>query len=214
MTRTEISKELFDLMNKPPEKKQDVSHALVQIRKITEFDHQQQRDGILVFFCDWSLHTKLDRSVAAKEIVRLLDESFKTFRPWLAGSDQDRIISRVVSFDLFREKLHSFLGRNDLPTVWTEDQFAWQKVIDLYEQQVRNTPLVITRKDYHLLYTQRVVVSACDPTRAMMDANPGGKWTGFMWEFTLNDGHKFSHRYVLNVSLPPEGWVTQGVREA
>jgi hypothetical protein len=211
MTRIEISKELFDLMNSPPEKKQEVTHVLIQIRKLLECDSQQEENWALRFFCNWTLHSELSH-VGARKIVSLLDERLRYFRPWDSDTDPDNIIHRIVSLSLFREELSGFLKRNDLPTVWTEDQFTWQSVVRFYGQQVRDTPLVMTRADDHLQYVQRVVVSTCEPSKEVTDANPGDEFFGFKWDFALSDGRKFSISYSSNIAVPPEGWITRGVR--
>jgi hypothetical protein len=209
MIRIEISKELFDLMNKPPEKKQDVTHALIQIRKLLECDGQQKENWTLHFFCDWTLHSELSH-VGARKIVSLLDERLRYFRPPDSDSDPCNIIHRIVSLTLFREELSGFLKRNDLPTVWTEDQFTWQSVVRFYGQQVRDTPLVMMRADCAFKYIQRVVVSACEPSKEITDANPREEFYGLKWDFTLSDGCSFSIPYTSNIALPPEGWITQG----
>jgi len=210
MTRNEIAEELFDLMNKPPERKQDVVHALVQIRKILEYDCE--KNTALRFYCDWALHTKLDRS-GAKHILGILDERLGRYRPWSPESiDPDGKVSEILSFNLLQRYLLDFSQRNDLPTVWSEDWFAWQKTITLYGEQVRHIPLVVTRKDYKFRYLQKLVISACEPSKEIAEANSDGDHFGFRWEFTLNDGYTFSLPYTSNLAVPPPGWKTLGMR--
>ena len=212
MTRSEIAEELFELMNKPPERKQDVVHGLVQIRKILEYDGAKNASPSLRFYCDWALHTKLDRS-GAKHILGTLDERLGRYRPWSPESiDPDGKVAQILSFNLFQISLLHFLRRNDLPTVWSEDWFAWQKTITLYGDQVRNIPLTVTRKDYRFRYLQKLVISACVASEEIAEANPNDDHFGFRWEFTLNDGYTFSLPYTANLAVPPPGWETLGVR--
>jgi hypothetical protein len=67
MTRSEITQEPFELLDRPPETKKDVTYVLVQIRKVLEHDKRREGYSGLKFFCDWSLHTKLDWK-GAKEV--------------------------------------------------------------------------------------------------------------------------------------------------
>lgn len=210
MTRTEIAEELFDLMNKPPERKQEVVYTLVQVRKILEHDGNGDEASLLRFYCDWAFHTKLDRRGAAY-ILRILDERLGQYRPWSPETiDPDGRVSQVLSFDLFNRCLSDFSRQNDLPTVWTEDWFAWQKTIMFYGEQVRHTPLIMTRKDYKFRYLQKLVIAACEPSREIVEANPNEAHFGFKWQFTLNDGFTFCLPHTSN--LAPPGWKTLGMR--
>ncbi|HXX17956.1 MAG TPA: hypothetical protein VEJ46_01000 [Candidatus Acidoferrum sp.] len=212
MTRNEIAEELFELMNKPPERKQDVVHALVQIRKILEYDGERDAFSALRFYCDWALHTRLDRR-GAKLILGILDDRLGRYQPWIPESiDPDGKVLQILSFNLFQRQLYDFLRRNDLPTVWAEDWFAWQKTIALYGEQVRHIPLIVTRKDYKFRYLQRLVITACEPSKKIVETNPNENHFGFNWELTLNDGYTFSLPYTSNLAVPPPGWKTVGVR--
>lgn len=186
MTRSEIAEGLFDLMNKPPERKQEVVYALVQVRKLLEHDGNRDEASLLRFYCDWAFHTKLDRRGAAY-ILRILDERLGQYRRWSPENiDPDGRVGQVLSFDLFNRGLSDFLRRNDLPTVWTKDWFAWQKTIMFYGEQVRHTPLIMTRKGYKFRYLQKLVIAACEPSREIVEANPNEAHFGFKWQFTLN----------------------------
>jgi hypothetical protein len=211
MTRNEIADELFHLLNKPPETKACVTYALVQIRKILDFDKDWEHSSTLKFFCDWALHTQLDRK-EAKRILTILDEVFGRHR----ATDGDEPFGKIldfVSFQIFRNHLFEFLSRQDLPTAWAEDDFVWNNMLRLYSEQVCHTPLTMTRKDYKFQYLQKLVIASLGPSRAIVDANPQDKHFGFTWEFVLNDGQSFKMPYTANLPEPPVGWKTRGTRD-
>lgn len=212
MTRTEITGELFGLLNQPPEIKKCVTYALVQIRKILEYDKEWAGHSGLKFFCDWALHIELDRK-GARHILSVLDERLGHYRPSVPESiDPDGKAIEIFSFGLFRRCLLDFLMRYDLPTVWAEDQFVWNKMLMFYSEQVCHTPLTMTRKDYKFRYLRKLVITSLEPSKAIVEANPKEKHFGFTWEFVLNDGYTFRMPYTSNLPVPPTGWKTRGLR--
>jgi hypothetical protein len=131
MTRSEITQEPFELLDRPPETKKDVTYVLVQIRKVLEHDKRREGYSGLKFFCDWSLHTKLDWK-GAKEVLSTLDERLGHYRPSVPESiDHDGKALEIFWFGLFRRYLLQFLKTYDLPNVWAEDQSVWNKVLML-----------------------------------------------------------------------------------
>jgi hypothetical protein len=213
MTRSAIAEELWSLLNEEPQKKQDVVHVLIQIRKVLEHDGKPARYEGLKFFCDWVAHPKL-AGTGAREVLRMLDQHLPPFCGNPESVDPQGVVHKILSFDLFRQELLAFLraAENDLPTRWAEDDFTWKTVVQFYGQQVQNTPLVIDNNKHALSYIRRVEIVACEPVKHIVDANPGQKWHGFKWDITLNDGNTFPWPYTSNVPDKPANWPPQGVR--
>jgi len=212
MTRDTIDEELHSLMNKAPSAKQDVVYALTRIRKILEHDNAKRTYWTLTFFCDWVLHTKLSLD-GARKILTALDERLGRFVPGQPETiDPDGVVGDILSFALLGKHLREFLERNDLPTVWVADHLVWNKVVMLYGELVKDTPLVMSREGYQLKYLERLVITACEPSEDIVKANPGQKFSGFRWEFTLNDGQKFKRCHTFNLPEPPPNWQTQGTK--
>jgi hypothetical protein len=189
-----------------------VVYAIVEIRKMLEHDAQIRQFETLAFFCDWAVHTRLNR-YGARQIVTLLDDRLSHFDPAHPGTvDPDGLVHKILSFDLFREQLLEFLRRNDLPTMWAEDDFIWKKFVVLYGEVVRDVPLSMTREDYEFWYLRNVVIAASEPSEAIIKANPGQTFYGFKWTFVLDDGRSFTLPYTSNFPEPPVGWETLGRR--
>jgi hypothetical protein len=213
MTRSAIHEELSVLMNRPPGDRKDLSHALSRIRKILEHDGAKASCWTLVFFCDWVLHIKLDRH-AAREILTVLDERLGRVVPGKPESiDPDGKVMEILSFELLRHHLWKFLAQNQLPTVWVEDDFVWRKTAILYGELVKDTPLLMSRKDYQFKYLRQAVITACEPSEAIVKANPGQKYSGFRWKFTLDDDRTFELPYTFTLTEPPPNWRLQGVMQ-
>jgi len=212
MTIHAIAKQLGEHMNKAPANGQDLTYALVKIRKVLEHEKKKTAYWTLTFFCDWVLHTQL-HGEGARRILELLDKRIWTFNPLKPETiDPDGMVAKILSFDLFREHLLIFLTRHDLPTVWAEDYFAWKRAVVLYGEEVRDTPLVLTKKDFKFKRLKKLVISACEPDAGTAKANPNDKWYGFKWEFTPTKGPSFILPHTSNLPEQPPNWQTQGKR--
>jgi hypothetical protein len=213
MTRSAIAEELWSLLNEEPQKKQDVVHVLIQIRKVLEHDGKPAKFEGLKFFCDWVAHPKL-AGTGAREVLRMLDQQLPTLYGNPEDVDPQGVVHTILSFDLLRRELSAFLSaaENDFPTRWVEDDFAWKIVVQFYGQQVQNSPLVIDNDKHALSYIRRVEIVACEPVKHVVEANPTEKYYGFKWVVTLNSGKTFSWPYTSNQPDRPANWPTQGVR--
>jgi len=213
VTRSAIAEELWSLLNQEPQKKGDVVHVLVQIRKVLEHDGKPAKYKILIFFCDWIAHPNL-AGPGAREVLQMLDEQLPTFYGKPEAVDPIGVVHKILSFDLLRQELLEFFraDENDLPTRWAEDDFTWKTVVQFYGQQVLDTPLVIDNDKHALNYIRSVEITACEPNKRVVQANQDQNWYGFKWTITLNNGKVFSWPYTSNVPTKPPNWPTQGIR--
>lgn len=213
MTRNAIAEELWPLLNDEPKSKRDVVHVLIQIRKMLEHDGNPPKFAVLKFFCDWVAHPKL-AGTGARELLRIIDEQLPTFYGKPEDWDPKGVVSEILSFDLLRRELLAFLRAetNDLPTRWAEDDFTWKAVVQFYGDQVRDTPLVIEKNKHVLNHIRRVELAACEPSKRIVQANPGQKFYGFKWIVTLNNGKAFEWPYTSNLPDKPANWPTQGIK--
>jgi len=214
MTRNAIAEELWPILNEEPQGKLAVVGVLIQVRKMLEHDGNPAQYLGLKFFCDWVAHPML-AGTGARELLRKLDGELPTFdRRNPQGWDPRGVVHNILSFDLFRHELWAFLRApdNELPTRWVEDEFTWKKVVQLYGQQVQNTPLVIENDKHSLNYIRKVEIVACEPVEHIVKANPKEKFYGFKWVFTLNDGRTFAWPYTSNVPEKPANWPIQGLK--
>jgi hypothetical protein len=211
MTRIAVEQKLSRLINDLPKNERDVVYAFVKIRKLLEFERAKKRHPFLSVFCDWLLHTRLDGR-GAQSILEILDEKMvqKKWRP--EDEPPDREVFDIFSLDLFRGDLRTFLQANGLPTVWVDDMFAWQAFIVFYGDEVVDTPLAMTRRDGKAHHLTKLVIEACEPSKAIAEVNPHEHFSGFKWALTLNGGHTFVVPHTFNLVAPPVGWKLQGVQ--
>src|SRR2546430_1401196 len=88
-----------------------VVYILVESRKLIELSERPESYLPLQFFCDWALHTKLDRKPAF-ELLREIDGAMERKE---TNEQVAQRIGRKFSLDNFREDLIHFLIDHHLP---------------------------------------------------------------------------------------------------
>jgi hypothetical protein len=198
----EISKKLNLVLTRKPSNGRDVVYAFVKIRKIIEKGGAVEKDTYkwLNLFCNWLLHIKLSRPPVADFIAQALDQ-------YLIVADKRHLVNtevyRFLSFELLRSNLRMFLSNKGFPAVWTEDDFAWNNLLRFYADEVRDTPLLISTIRLKLL--RKVVLTSCEPSEAIMKANPHLKLFGLHWQLTMNNGNSVTVPYTTNIMEEPSG---------
>jgi len=208
LTRKAIELQLATYMNRPPKNAAEIVYVFVKIRKFLEHSNLRNKLWMLTFFCDWLLHTKLERN-GARRILEMFDNKLERVNP----AEPNRLywkddVLKILSLDILRNQLTDFLCQNHLPSVWAQDDFAWKEALGFYGEEVRDTPLTLTGAK--LKYLEKLVITSCEPAACIAKANPQYTWWGITWEFTLSDGRTFVTPYTANVPDRPPNWKTQG----
>ena len=113
MAREEILENLNKVLNKPIEKER-VVYTMVEIRKFIERSESiatKWKD--LKYWCDWVVHTHLDRSFA-KETLKKMEEY--TINNPNSKFHHSYFNEQFISLEKLRWQLYEFLKSNDLPT--------------------------------------------------------------------------------------------------
>ncbi len=108
-----------ELSNLPIDTEPRAMYLLVEIRKVLE--HENVKGGILRFYCDWVVHTKLDRFGAQEIYDKINSENTES--------------SQIISFNKLKNELKKFLKDRDLQTDLTDKSNFWktfkEKLIDI-----------------------------------------------------------------------------------
>lgn len=189
---------LVPLLTNPPSKKGDVVQALVETRKLLELRGERRRLTTLNLICDWAVQGKLDPEPAF-EFLRLLDDRLGQHDPNDPDSspDVDDALD-AVSFSLLRDEFEEFCEQLGLPLTWTYDDTVWDKVVELFAEAVRKSPLKMNRKTCGFARLRELVLSVWKPDESIVGAQPGPVF-GFKWDCTLDDETTFS---LSRVELP------------
>lgn len=145
MGEREVKDKLIRKLASVPSTEEDVVYVLSRIRKVIEMDGKKKEDAVLNFYCNLTLHCRIDcvpAAVRQKLVGMIAGESYR-------GS--------VIGFEEFHSALRGFLDRHGLPNfyfkatsveirgfnsalldVWSHTP-VWVKGIDNYEMVLRKT---------------------------------------------------------------------------
>jgi hypothetical protein len=179
------------LLSTPPAKKADVVQALTGIRKLLNLQGERQRLGALNLFCDWAVRGRLEAE-PAQEFLLLLDDRLGQYDP--DNPDNSPSVDDAldpVSFSLLRDEFEEFCESHGLPLTWTYDDAVWDKVVELFAEAVRKSPLKMNRKNCGFTQLRELVLSVWKPDPSITGPQPGPVF-GFEWDCILDDGATFS----------------------
>ena len=142
--KEEIIKKLTAQLNEGITTEVQVVYLLVGIRKLIErADHgadQGTQYPTLNFYCDWVLHSELDRS-GAKAILLEFDKAQPLWKSEekLPRELEDKI-NHICGMKFFTEELTRFLKNYGLPPI-AQNVDGWSRFFHLYAQVIQDIPL-------------------------------------------------------------------------
>jgi hypothetical protein len=128
MGRGEILDKLNVELEKDITSECQVVYILSRIRKYLEFDNKRQEYKYLNFYCNWAMHTQIDRTEPmVDELVAFINNKDKGF----------------LNFDYFKNDLLKFLKEKDLSTKVIDDAPNFYRFINLLIDIYTDTPLIV-----------------------------------------------------------------------
>ena len=138
----EIIKKLTAQLKKGITTEVQVVYLLVGIRKLLERDGQKSEYSTLNFYCDWVVHSKLDRS-GAENILRDFDKAHPLRKDGMdLPPELHNKIRDIYGMRSFEKELQSFLKSYDLPPI-AEDGDGRSRFFYLYGQVIHDIPLMV-----------------------------------------------------------------------
>ena len=137
----EIDQKLQVLLATPPiEDECKVVYLLTQTRKVFERDAQlKQHLPTLQFYCNWALHTKLDRS--ATEFLAKVDPILTL----VGNHDQETKdeLDRLFTLQTFRDELREFLTRHSIERTLCDNDAYWAVFLSAYSRVVEKCEIAV-----------------------------------------------------------------------
>jgi hypothetical protein len=99
-------------------------YVLVEIGKLLEHDKAKGAYPAITFYRDWTVHTKLDRSALADDLVRLFDDNVTSRNT--TASDKLKIL---VSPSMLRQELKKYLTHHHLNLPSCNDGVLWKRFV-------------------------------------------------------------------------------------
>ena len=113
-----------------------VVYILVEIGKLLEHDSAKATYPAIMFYRNWVVHTKLDRSAVADDLVRLFDD-YITSNNTTASEKLKELVSPLT----LRGELKTFLTHHGLTLSCCEDGVLWKRFVKYLAGVIDETPL-------------------------------------------------------------------------
>ena len=138
----EIIRKLTAQLNQRITTEVQVVYLLVGIRKLIERDHRREQYPKLNFYCDWVLHSELDRS-GAKAILREFDEAYPLLKRGMnLPRELQKKIDDISGMESFEKELTRFLKSYGLPPISLSVD-DWSHFLHLYTRVIQDIPLMV-----------------------------------------------------------------------
>lgn len=133
--KNDIVLKLQNLLLKEELSEPETLYVLAQIRKLSEYllNKESEQYSSLLFYCDWALHAKLNRS----PVKRVLQDLANNWVPGYGPNGKNEFFGFIT----FRNELEFFLKTFNLPLDITTDQDCWFKFRKNLIQILIDTPL-------------------------------------------------------------------------
>ena len=191
MAREAIRDKLLPKLTQVIRNESQVLYIMSRLRKLLEHSNTQQDFPLVNFYCNWVLHTKLDLSNAADDIVRVLDDLHKNLN---MGTKESLAKADLLSFSSLRLQLKECLANFALPATICDSNVRFKGFVRNLGELIQDTPLYIQRKKVaqQTAYVESVAV------KVQHDAK---KRLVFMWKVTFHTVP--SNTFTISMTLDP-----------
>lgn len=130
--KDELIKKLRKVLEQPIKEEYQVVYIMAKIRKLLEHlkgDLKVQKYPLLNFYCNWTLHPRIDNTSPIKKILEKTEKDF------------DKQIE-FISLEHFRNDLIVFLKRFNLPAEIVKNNEKWESFKWLLLDILVDSPLI------------------------------------------------------------------------
>lgn len=121
----------------------DAAYLITEVRKILEMTAGQADFPYLNFFCNWALHTSIDRSDIPVEILRRLSNLIiygrQNVQEWIRPLER-------ATFGEFRKELTSFLRKHALPHGLVRGNREWKQFLEAFIPLIVDSPIELNQR--------------------------------------------------------------------
>lgn len=133
MAQPEIQEKLVKALTEDIHSEAQVVYILSRIRKYLEILGHTKDFRVLRFYCNWALHTKIERTEAVTTGLR----------EFIAGKDE----GKFINFDYFLTDLRKFLVDFAFPTKLLDDKTNFIRFMNLLVAVYSDTPLIVPAEE-------------------------------------------------------------------
>jgi hypothetical protein len=130
----------------PPTEECHVMYLMAEIRKILEHDNSSDKYPALRFYCNWCVHTHLDRpNRFMKQAAENIELEIQGLMDAKLPISKGKSLSAFLSMQELRRALAQFLGDNCLPTTLTDGD-NWKSFHTLLSDIISEQPILAPSK--------------------------------------------------------------------
>jgi hypothetical protein len=130
----DLLNKISELLSLPFDQECRVLHLMVEIRKFLEYNEEQEKFQTLAFYCDWCVHTKLERKLANDKLTEI--------EKYFGDDDEinNDMFSNFLKFSELKDELIIFFKESDLESVTFFNN--WNKFLKNLVNILANCPLI------------------------------------------------------------------------
>lgn len=164
---------------------------LLRVRK--ELEHSGKNDNnlaILKFFCDWALHTKIDRSFAGSTVVSEIHKTVNRFKE----QNTNQLFQEIPNILLtqLKNQLHIFLKENCLDVNIVNNSTEWKRFLYNLFEILEDIPVTLQLKHEDALKKKPLTPGVWINKISVVKSNLGGSRADetYCLEMTTSDTKK------------------------
>jgi hypothetical protein len=137
---------LDSLLKKKPLSESECVHLLTLIRHELEASETESNYDYIKFFCDWSLHKKIDRSMAGSNAIVSINKVLSDERK----SDTDVLIKEMSAqfIGKFKDQMKDFLNKNSRPSDIIDNDNQWKEFLKMMLEIISQKPVILNKNKH------------------------------------------------------------------
>jgi hypothetical protein len=177
--KDELIFKIQGVLSQPITQEMQVVYLLVELRKL--MDREAYQDSVLRMFCNWVVHTKLERRAEGSEII--LTEFDEIITGLLERNAARTTHFEHLSFDKFRKALARCFDAFNLSAPFIREDGKYVEFVHLYSSVLGECPIVFSASKTPLKHVEKIELQGfCEGI--LVNELPV-----LQWRITLNDGN-------------------------
>lgn len=137
---------LDSLLKKKSLSESECVHVLSLFRQKIEESKTKSTFAHVKFFCDWSLHHKIDRSLAGSTVIVNINKALSDNR----HNDTDTVIKEVSAqfIGKFKEQMKDFLNKNSLTSDIIHNDYQWKEFLKTMLEIISQKQVILIKEKH------------------------------------------------------------------
>jgi hypothetical protein len=130
--------DIKEILNKQRLYKSDIVNLMTQTRRLLEIEDKKKQYSILNFYCNWSVHSKLDGSSICYEILEKLSDMLIAYDN---RSDMILNVNEILSIPKLKKEFIQLFQDNNLSLIPFQIKENWKNIFMLVASNLIERPI-------------------------------------------------------------------------